>query len=107
MTMQQGGIPFKRMVFVCVNRRDNGEACCADRQSEMILNALKERVKRLGLAGKVRVSKSGCQDVCERGPSVMVFPDNVWYYQVTQNDVERILKDITQGFKPDPSASCV
>ena len=90
---------------MCVNARDNGEACCAKRQSEAILNALKERVKTLGLAGKVRVSKSGCQDVCERGPSVMVFPDNVWYYQVTQNDVERIVQDITQGFKPNAAGS--
>ncbi len=105
--MQQDGIPFKKMVFVCVNKRDNGEACCADRQSELILDALRERIKTLGLAGKIRVSKSGCHDVCERGPSVMVFPDNVWYYQVTQNDVERILADVIGQSSQSSSASCV
>ena len=93
--MQRERVPYEKILFVCVNKRDNGEACCSDRGSEAILTALKDRVKTLGLAGKIRVSKSGCHDVCKRGPSVMVFPDDVWYHGVTAADVERILSDLT------------
>ena len=94
--MERSAIPFRKMVFVCVNRRDNGEACCADRGSEAVLQALKDRVKAMGLAGMIRVSKSGCHDVCARGPSVMVFPDDIWYHGVTSDDVERIVSDLTR-----------
>ena len=95
--MERAGIPFRKMLFVCVNQRDNGEACCANRDSEAIAAALKERVKALGLSGKIRVSKSGCQDLCAKGPNVMVFPDNVWYDAVTLDDVDRILADLTRS----------
>ena len=105
--MKQAAVPFKKIVFVCVNKRDNGEACCADRSSEQILGELKERVKHLGLAGKIRVSKSGCQDLCARGPNVMVFPDNIWYHEVTLADVEQILRDIIQDIHPNPSGTAV
>ena len=103
--MECHGLPFRKMVFVCVNRRDNGEACCAERGSEAILTALKERVKALGLAGKIRVSKSGCQDLCAKGPNVMVFPDNVWYHGVTPADVEPILSDLIRTLDTTPSST--
>ena len=95
--MEQARIPFRKIAFVCINRRPEGEACCAGRQSEAIAEALKARVKALGLAGKVRVSKSGCHDVCARGPSVMVFPDDVWYSGVTPEDVEQIAQALASG----------
>ncbi len=105
--MKKAPLPFKRMVFVCVNKRDNGEACCADRSSQQILDKLKERVKDLGLAGKIRVSKSGCQDVCARGASIMVFPDNVWYHEVSPNDIDEILRAIIDGIHPRPENSAI
>ena len=104
--MEQARVPFRKIAFVCINRRPEGEACCSQRDSEAIADALKERVKALGLAGKIRVSKSGCHDVCARGPSVMVFPDYTWYHGVTQNDVERIAQELARGceHRPTPSA---
>ena len=103
--MQQGKVPFERIVFVCVNKREAGEACCSHRESEAIAAALKARVKALGLAGKIRVSKSGCQDLCAKGPNVMVFPDNLWYSAVTHADVERIVQDITRDLSVRPVES--
>ena len=97
--MRQDRVPYKKIVFVCVNRRAAGEACCAERASEPIAESLKARVKALGLGREVRVSKSGCQDVCAKGPNVMVFPDYVWYHGVTQADVERIVEDVVRGIE--------
>ena len=92
--MQKGQVPYRKILFVCVNKREPHEACCAHRQSEAIAAALKARVKALGLSRTIRVSKSGCQDLCAKGPNVMVFPDYRWYHGVTHDDVERILQDV-------------
>ena len=89
--MEQTQVPYQRIVFVCINRRTAPEACCAERDSEAIAERLKARVKELGLSRLVRVSKSGCQDVCAKGPNVMVFPDYAWYHGVTIEDVERFM----------------
>ena len=91
--MNQAKVPYHKMLFVCVNQRAPKEMCCAARDSLAIAEALKARIKALGLSRVVRVSKSGCQDVCAKGPNVMVFPDHVWYYDVTHDDVERIVQD--------------
>jgi (2Fe-2S) ferredoxin len=99
--MQRDAVPYQKILFVCVNRREPNEVCCAHRQSEAIAVALKERVKALGLSRSVRVSKSGCQDLCAKGPNVMVFPDNVWYHGVTPADIDRILEDL----RPSPDSS--
>ena len=93
--MEKAAVPYQKILFVCINKREAGETCCSHRESEAIARALKARVKALGLAGQIRVSKSGCQDLCARGPNVMVFPDHVWYGGVTRADVERIIRDIT------------
>ncbi len=95
--MKQEAVPYKRMLFVCTNRRDNGEACCADRGSEAILAGIKEAIKSKGLARYVRAMRSGCHDVCAKGPSVVMFPDGVWYHDVTQADAERIVEQALSG----------
>ena len=88
--MEQKPLPFQKIVFVCVNDRDNGDPACAARGSKTIQEKLKQISKDRGLKGKVRVSQSGCMDLCAQGPNVMVFPDNVWYRGVTDADVEKI-----------------
>ena len=91
--MEQARVPYHKILFVCVNRREPQEICCSHRGSEAIASALKARIKALGLTRVVRVSKSGCQDLCAKGPNVMVFPDYLWYHGVTDQDVERIVQD--------------
>lgn len=95
--MKRESLPYKKILFVCVNTREPNATCCAHRESESIAAALKARVKELGLGREVRVSKSGCQDLCAKGPNVMLFPDAVWYHGVTQDDVERIVQDAVKG----------
>jgi len=101
--MEHGRVPYQKILFVCVNRREPHETCCAHRGSEAIAASLKARVKALGLSRAVRVSKSGCQDLCAKGPNVMVFPDDVWYHGVTHEDVERIVQDTIRGLEPAAS----
>ena len=103
--MEQHPIPYQKIIFVCINQREPHEPCCAHRESAAIAASLKARVKALGLSRLVRVSKSGCQDLCAKGPNVMVFPDARWYHGVTHADVEHIIQDTIRGLADStPSA---
>ncbi|MBI1991978.1 MAG: (2Fe-2S) ferredoxin domain-containing protein [Candidatus Omnitrophica bacterium] len=103
--MERSRVPYQKILFVCVNRREPDEVCCSHRDSEAIAAALKTRVKGLGLSRAIRVSKSGCQDLCAKGPNVMVFPDYVWYHGVTQADAERIIQDAIRGIQQPTAAT--
>lgn len=86
---------YARHIFFCVNRRTDGRACCAEHGAESLQAYAKERVKALGLAGrdKVRVNKAGCLDRCDEGPVLVVYPDNVWYTYVDQEDIDEIIDE--------------
>ncbi|MBI5093700.1 MAG: (2Fe-2S) ferredoxin domain-containing protein [Candidatus Hydrogenedentes bacterium] len=96
--MQQRPMPFKKILFVCTNERiDSDRACCAHRGGGRLRDLLKEMVKARGLKNAVRVSASGCQDRCEQGPNIMLFPDNIWYSGVEEKDLEVILDAVVQS----------
>lgn len=98
--MEQQPLPYKKIVFVCVNQREPGErVCCANGGGVSLHAKLKEMVKERGLRGRIRVSKSGCLDRCEDGPNIMVFPDNVWYSQVTEADIETIFEGLVASLR--------
>ena len=68
---------FERHVFVCHNVRPEGAprpSCTANGTSELHTQ-LQQLAKAAGLAGKVRINKSGCLDQCEHGPTVVVYPE--------------------------------
>lgn len=94
----QTSIPaFQKYIFVCENERSEGK-CCSPLGSK-IREMLKESLKERGLSGKIRVSRSGCLDVCSQGANVLLMPDNVWFKRVTEKDVEEILRVSLQGIR--------
>ena len=48
----------------------------------------------------MRANKSGCLDQCEHGPTVVVYPDAVWYGGVTEADVAEIVERHLVGGEP-------
>jgi len=60
----------------------------------------KARIKELGLAGKgrVRINQAGCLDRCEEGPVLVVYPEEIWYTYVDQEDIDEIIdKHLVNG----------
>tara|TARA_B100000029_G_scaffold192851_1_gene190955 strand:+ start:443 stop:760 length:318 start_codon:yes stop_codon:yes gene_type:complete len=86
---------FQKHIFVCINERKNEDkrGCCSSKGALNLLSHLKGRVHKMGLKGQIRVNKAGCLDACSQGPTVVIYPDEVWYAPRTEEDVEEILID--------------
>ena len=94
--------PYEHHVFVCENRRgdDDPRGCCAAKGSVELRAALKDAAKRAGLKGRVRVNSAGCLDQCAHGPTVVVYPEAVWYGGVGLGDVDAIVREHLVGGRP-------
>lgn len=90
------------MLVVCCNVREDGREACAnpsrgEERGDAILQALRAERKRLNLKTRIRIARSGCLDLCSRGPNVFVFPNNLWLSGVTLADVPRIVETYLSG----------
>jgi (2Fe-2S) ferredoxin len=95
-------VGYRCHVFVCLNEREPGhpKGSCKHRGSDAIFKALKEGAAKAGLnGGDVRINRAGCLDHCEFGPTVVVYPDAVWYHVPTAEDAETILREHVIGGK--------
>ncbi len=92
---------FEKHIFICTNQRtqEDPRGCCKERGAEKIREYFKEEVKRRGLKGKVRANAAGCLDHCEHGPTVVVYPEGVWYTVKTPEDVKEIMDTHIEGNK--------
>ncbi|SVC02496.1 uncharacterized protein METZ01_LOCUS255350 [marine metagenome] len=52
---------------------------------------MKARAKELGL-NDVRINASQCLDRCELGPTVVIYPEGVWYRCQTKQDIDEVLQ---------------
>lgn len=84
---------FEAHVFVCCNRRPDGHkrGSCAAVGSEALRDYMKARAKELGLKG-VRINQAGCLDRCEFGPTLVIYPEGIWYQVRTREDVDEVLQ---------------
>ncbi len=44
------------------------------------------------MKGTVRANKAGCLDHCAYGPSVVIYPEGVWYWVGSEADVTEIME---------------
>jgi (2Fe-2S) ferredoxin len=93
---------FEKHIFVCENKRapSDPKGCCSAKGSGEIRLHLKMRLRELGLSKKMRANSSGCLDACQFGPSIVIYPEGVWYCGVTIDDVEEIIQSHLIAGKP-------
>lgn len=93
---------FERHVFVCTNTRAPGHprGCCAAKGGEAIRETMKAAIAERGLKGRVRVNTAGCLDQCEHGPTIVVYPEAVWYGFVKLEDVAEIVESHLMRGRP-------
>lgn len=95
-------IPYQRHVFICTNRRDpnNPKGSCANSGAEAICDVFKKELAEAGMKGKMRANSSGCLDQCAHGPTVVVYPEAVWYTVKTAEDAREIVREHLIGGRP-------
>ena len=84
--------PNGLQVTVC-----GGTGCLAN-GSAVVAQAFAEEIKKQGLDGKVVLKKTGCHGFCERGPVVILHPQEVFYQRVAEKDTAEIIAEtVKQG----------
>ncbi len=87
---------YNSHVFVCTS----GEDCPTRGDVEAHVKFLRAEAVRAGLKTDVRINKAGCFSQCGHGPMIVVYPDNVWYAGVKQEDLKEIFESHILGGKP-------
>lgn len=58
-----------------------------------LYGAFEELVEKRQLHDRVRLKKTGCQGLCEKGPLVNVWPSNIFYQKVKEQDATKIVEE--------------
>ncbi|MBR2846285.1 MAG: NADH-quinone oxidoreductase subunit NuoF [Solobacterium sp.] len=69
-----------------------GTGCSASNSAQIVEN-FEEALKKYGLENEVKVVKTGCFGLCQKGPIVAVYPDKIFYSHVKPEDAERIVAE--------------
>ncbi len=81
--------------------RDSDKACvticggtgCRAWGGEEARIAFVEEIRKQGLESKADVLQTGCHGFCERGPVVVILPREIFYQQVTLDDIAEIVSE--------------
>lgn len=91
--------PFTSHIFVCCNQREpqHRRGSCDPDGAEALREAFKVEMAKRKLGPLVRANKAGCLEQCEVGPTVVIYPQGIWYGHVQISDVPRILDETVMG----------
>ena len=95
-------IKFKHHIFVCTSCRINGQqkGFCFTKDSVEIVQKFMEVIEDNDLAGEVMITNTGCFGICEKGPIAVVYPEGIWYGNLTEEDVEKIVEEHLMNGEP-------
>lgn len=86
-------------VFVCASFRMTGEpqGVCHKKGAGQLLQYLESELSDRGL-GDVVVSTTGCLKVCDRGPAMVVYPENWWFGRIDSEEaIDAVIDSIESG----------
>lgn len=91
---------YQRHITVCV-----GPRCTENEEGQALYDLLGDKLKAAGLTredNRVKRTRATCFGTCKIGPLLCVQPDGTWYYNVTPENLERIIdKHLVGGQKVD------
>jgi NADP-reducing hydrogenase subunit HndC len=78
---------YRSHILIC-----NGTGCTASKSPE-IMARLEKHLKANGIEKEVKIVKTGCFGLCEKGPILVIYPEGATYCHVTPDDVEEIVNE--------------
>jgi NADH-quinone oxidoreductase subunit F len=85
--------PNKPCITICA-----GTGCLA-LGSDRVISAFEEEIEKQTLKTKVDVRGTGCPGFCEKGPIVVIYPEEICYIGVTPEDAPEIVSQTVVGKK--------
>ena len=84
-------------IFVCASFRGlEAKGKCIKNNSMQLIPYIQEELADRGL--NAMVSTTGCLNLCEEGPVMVIYPQGTWYGGVTSEDaVDEILDALEEG----------
>ncbi|MCD1294292.1 2Fe-2S ferredoxin [Methanocella sp. CWC-04] len=88
-------------IFICTSSRPTGQqkGFCHTKEGVDVMMRFTEEIEERELGGEVFLTNTGCFGICEKGPIVVIYPDNIWYKSVTADDVTEIMDEHIEGGK--------
>ena len=78
---------YRSQVLIC------GGTGCTSSGSVKIAEKLEEEIEKNGLAGEVKVVRTGCFGLCALGPVMIVYPEGTFYSMVKVEDIPEIVEE--------------
>ena len=85
--------PNRKYISIC------GGTGCVAYGSVSIVDSFREELKKQGLEKEVDVLVTGCHGFCEKGPLVVIRPENIFYQRIRPENIEEIVRDTVIGGK--------
>ena len=89
----------EKQILVCGSFRASGEpqGVCEKKGAIGLIPYMQEELSDRGMDG-VSIAMTSCLNMCDRGPVLAVFPDNIWYGGIDNEDaVDAVLDAIEEG----------
>ncbi len=92
----------ERHLLICANDRGPGHprGSCAEKGGLKLVGLMKDLIREHGLKDKVLATRTGCLKHCSQGVTAAVYPENVWYRGVTEDDLAEICASHLSSGKP-------
>jgi len=79
--------PDKPCITIC------GGTGCSAYGGQKVTVAFKQEIEQQELGAKVDVRTTGCHGFCERGPLVVIKPENIFYQRVSVEDAPEVISE--------------
>ena len=78
---------YRSHILVC------GGTGCVSSGCKEVQEALKDELKEKDLQDEVKIVETGCHGFCEKGPIMVMYPEGVFYCEVTPEDMEELVEE--------------
>ena len=79
--------PEKPFIAICAGTG------CLGLGNDRVIAAFEEEIKKQFLGDKVGIRATGCHGFCEKGPNVVIYPEEIYYTEVKPEDVPEIVSE--------------